>query len=113
MTKHTPGPWIVEWPTPRECRVQRADRTNREVVAQIWCNREANAALIIAAPDMLEALQTLIDGDHSPEAWSKVNNAIAKAKAHPRDERFSPPHVSDAEAWNKQNEKFDKLRGGP
>ena len=42
---------------------------------------EANAKLIAAAPDMLEALQNLENDDNSiPEcAWKMVKDAIAKA----------------------------------
>lgn len=46
----------------------------------------ANAALIAAAPDMLEALQEAVNKgymwDNDPELWSKASAAIAKAKGN-------------------------------
>lgn len=96
-SKHTPGPWLVDaignvW----------ADRDTkicdmREQPKQAECYRkksdaehEANARLIAAAPELLEALETL-----STEEWRddddpvlraarvKARAAIAKAKGQP------------------------------
>lgn len=87
--KHTPGPWsqgtVGEG---RECvwlngRTQEARGYDRE---QEWidCNTEANARLIAAAPELLEALIEL--ADCGAEAWGEdrpcvriARDAIAKA----------------------------------
>jgi len=53
MTKHTPGPWHVS------NGVQI--RSERHQIAKVWMMRDgegnANARLIAAAPDLLEALK--------------------------------------------------------
>ena len=61
MTKHTPGPWLIE-----------PDAEGEEGFFSIWCDfngsgaelagrigEEANARLIAAAPDMLAALDEI------------------------------------------------------
>ena len=95
-TKHTPGPWIYEAST----------RTIRAVPANYWLasmdsfdgavNHEANARLIAAAPELLEALIDTLgmldhyqsgradnwDGSTKGQALSTIRDAraaIAKA----------------------------------
>lgn len=64
MTQHTPGPWRVESRGGMAGREVRAGEAL--VVATVNTtsndqgNREANARLIAAAPEMLEALQRLL-----------------------------------------------------
>lgn len=94
--KHTPGPWVVgygdavgigevfgvgldtepDW-TP-VCMLSLSENVNEL--------DEANASLIAAAPELLDALQSLIDMDvayqRGPKVWEAVENAraaIAKA----------------------------------
>ena len=97
MTQHTPGPWVtskgaygalhvgpakLEHPG-REAAQYAADR-GRDLLAQ----READAALIAAAPDMLAALQDIMaessrdDDDHDVIATIQgiCRAIIAKAK---------------------------------
>lgn len=89
-TKHTPGPWTTEknehgyWvgatnPTNKPvCDVHLFCIDNRE--PQVFSHDEtlANARLIAAAPEMLEALQGVVG--RSPDDWyEKVQAAIAKA----------------------------------
>ena len=60
MTKHTPGPWIV-WPDNNN-RLQVGQSTNYTVAQMMQTpihGQEANARLIAAAPDLLEALQKI------------------------------------------------------
>lgn len=56
MSKHTPGPWII-WPD-MNGRLQVGSSTNYSV-AEMWRTplegQEANAHLIAAAPELLEA----------------------------------------------------------
>ncbi len=88
-TKHTPGPWtVVDDGSYSSClaevgnlivsaRHEVHDRLNDDV-------NEANARLVAAAPELLEALQAIIDGpglssvpDNDVQAL--ITAAIAKA----------------------------------
>jgi hypothetical protein len=56
-----------------------------EVAIATWINNHgetlANAALISAAPELLEALEEVIAiSDRKHDAWDKAKTAIAKAK---------------------------------
>ena len=60
MSKHTPGPWMID-PDDRD---QVLDSTGQSAIHSTFCGmkfapeeREANARLITAAPELLEALQ--------------------------------------------------------
>lgn len=93
MNRHTPGPWVAN-----------------EQFAEVWAGHEliaschesdapdarhtakANAHLIAAAPDLLEAAKTTVlhfkrmqasgnyQGDDEHGAWSALSKAIAKAE---------------------------------
>ena len=82
MSKHTPGPWrVVQDPTNLSLQVYG------QTLALFECWRRsdeqtelANARLIAAAPDLLEALEFVIRG--VPDTWEgvqKARAAIAKA----------------------------------
>lgn len=93
MTKHTPGPWRrtalydVEAPV-GDNGFYRIVATTGSSVAE----RLANARLIVAAPDLLAALEVArktIGALHGPVAWRqylaspemrKIDAAIAKAE---------------------------------
>lgn len=68
MSPHTPGPWQVK---PTTARWHPSNSTGDLIVAgpqiigEIWLggNREANARLIAAAPEMYELLNLLRDAD--------------------------------------------------
>jgi len=92
MTKHTPGPWQV---TPDRTRVQTADDAIDYQIADCEDTHfpppleqcEANARLIAAVPELLEALKTIIqafDTTFNPERRRQVledaKQAIAKAE---------------------------------
>lgn len=85
MSKHTPGPW----------RLAAGDETQIYAyglgIARALCGgltgiklaqAEANARLIAAAPDLLDALEWLAGSAEieSPEALSVINTAILQAK---------------------------------
>lgn len=68
-TKHTPGPWVINydggiWTEPTEI-----DKHSRPICSFRWGsfkefnegNNAANARLIAAAPEMLDALKALTD----------------------------------------------------
>ena len=97
-TKHTPGPWTVTadgagWYI--ECAPERGHSV-AYIMAEIGeedpdtsdDEKEANARLIAAAPDLLEALQWLVDilpdpdldNDELQRTWTRrARAAIAKA----------------------------------
>jgi hypothetical protein len=91
--KHTPGPWKIFYPTVGDCGfgIDTADEKNSIVVmdteAGIYSaeTREedlANAKLIAAAPDLLEACLAALD---SKLHWNQINSMLKKAikKAKP------------------------------
>jgi hypothetical protein len=98
-SKHTPGPWTLSAYYPNRVIGDRNDGEGR-YVADCHCNGlngaeqpedAANARLIAAAPDLLEALQGMLDvyGNdghlHAPAlaALRAARAAIAKAGGTP------------------------------
>jgi len=92
MSKHTPGPWEIEghyhfgyrWISGPE---------HSQLAQVVWCMEyedrspscEANAHLIAAAPELLEALENLLkvhegEGGTQHHAGDMARAAIAKAK---------------------------------
>jgi hypothetical protein len=78
-TKHTPGEWKVSSQTP--CRV---DTANGSITVSWTCNfdggkreqeAEANASLIAAAPELLEACSLLLEALRS----SNVSNGLIRS----------------------------------
>lgn len=71
MSEHTPGPWTIESPLSDQMSIVEAGKLSHEwrFIAQVDNGdledgfpqevAEANAKLIAAAPDLLEALQNL------------------------------------------------------
>jgi hypothetical protein len=89
--KHTPGPWRSERGNGDYGRNVTADNGRRIVCETICAEHEANARLIAAAPELLEALHSILE--HSREFGDiedcetmlariedKVRAAIAKAE---------------------------------
>ena len=77
--KHTPGPWILGDENNQHAEiligdlVANIDRQDRYGL-HMACSREemlANARLIIAAPDLLEALESIINADDEAEAMMR------------------------------------------
>ena len=86
MSNHTPGPWHQEANT-QECDDRGGffvchPETVCEDTAICMVEEEADANLIAAAPDMLEALENIENDDGSIPAgiWDLAEKAIAKAK---------------------------------
>lgn len=96
--KYTPGPWHFDWTTKVNGVIQGwavgpADKPLDEVDhidPVVWLdndteNAEANARLIAAAPELLEALKVASDAIASGDqvqlhcAEDQINDAIAKA----------------------------------
>jgi len=70
MSKHTPRPWHLE-PSPKGGYNIRDTFNNYPAIARVYDvgevgEAEANARLIVAAPELLAELQTIIDG------WTNV-----------------------------------------
>ena len=93
MIKHTPGPWTITVYPPDDYGAEDLCAYidgNRKHVAHCMPPdgtstelRDANARLISAAPELLEALQLLLEQDDNgeDEIWvrNKARAAIAKA----------------------------------
>ena len=85
---HTPGPW---WIDHIEWHVMAGEDTTRDIcgVPYDWPEDRANARLIAAAPELLEALEMVRDADDDCKrdglatipgpARAKIDAAIAKA----------------------------------
>lgn len=79
MNKHTPGPWKF-WYEPGYCGEINA-ANGASVCSFVTEPNAANAQLLAAAPDLLEALEAVIRG--VPDTWEGVQKArevIRKAK---------------------------------
>lgn len=83
-TKHTPGPWVIDHVDNSEAVISREDITWS--IATCFCEPmddevRANAKLIAAAPDLLEALSTILitPCDLVPSHRQKALEAIKKA----------------------------------
>ncbi|EPU0247581.1 hypothetical protein ACVT5C_005944 [Pseudomonas aeruginosa] len=86
---HTPGPWEIERYSDGLIQIVgniRAVSEHEEhvttVVEAVTRGDEANAKLIVAAPDLLDALVALVECEQTtPELWEAARAAIAKATA--------------------------------
>jgi hypothetical protein len=92
-TQHTPGAWIGAGPSfgdpfPRYTTSIVTEREHDDEGIIEICElpfhhrddeNEANARLIAAAPDLLEALQHVIYWDNGKPEWEMARAAIAKA----------------------------------
>jgi|GEM_PF-1192213 len=92
--RHTPGPWwvagkgTIRWGDPKSSRTGWIGTVN-------WRDKEANARLIAAAPDLLEAAQKVlahlearIEGAPSNavpvfDGIAELHDAISKAEGRP------------------------------
>ena len=86
-TQHTPGPWRIGTTPPNGEQTIGTQQGLMVAVATTGANTptEANARLIAAAPDLLEALQNLlksscIDGDIAIEAKAAIAKATGETK---------------------------------
>lgn len=90
-TRHTPGPWRVSFTplAPQRFQIRAGEFINRRICVmddQPDDGDEANALLIAAAPELLEAAKNLIrvSSEDKPEEWAeatmKLISAVAKAE---------------------------------
>lgn len=86
-TSHTPGPWrITRDQTPGQfVTIDKVRDAHNSVICTLHVNAEANARLIAAAPDLLEALHDLtIWAGHRPDgrgSWAYVNACVTLCRA--------------------------------
>lgn len=87
MTKHTPGPWVLQ-PHETDFRREITAEGRRVALATKRDERDANARLIVAAPELLEALKACLDAleyveKHLPQqtGYGVRQERIAQAKA--------------------------------
>jgi hypothetical protein len=92
-TEHTHGPWLRTQGSGRF--YIKTDDDTHQSLATVFSNKgdfgcisnpdyekaKANARLITAAPDLLEALQSLIDMDVAYHRGPKVEEAVEVARA--------------------------------
>ena len=88
-TKHTPAPWHVTKDADGQLAVNdHVNFPSEFPIARIYgrlTDKEANAHLIAAAPDLLAALEEIVDCRAIPnkgpiQLWTNARAAIAKAK---------------------------------
>lgn len=97
--QHTPGPWVVFMDKRRAHSVMPAGRQGDICFMQgPWSDEEinANASLLSAAPELLEALIWFVENDdtnegdepmpeHNGETWNEINaywlEGLSKARA--------------------------------
>jgi hypothetical protein len=91
MSKHTPGPWVAVSRTNAHIDIEAPKQHGyvaRHVASTGHGNHEANARLITAAPELLEALRELLseteDGIATcPLTRIRARAAIEKAEGRP------------------------------
>lgn len=66
--KHTPGPWTSDASFTNDIFIRGHVGTLTPVICRMDAHREADAHLITAAPDLLEALQTMLTALDAPTA---------------------------------------------
>jgi hypothetical protein len=83
MSKHTPGPWVAVARTNAYIEIEAPEQhgySAKKVASTSLTNHEANARLIAAAPDLLEALQAIANGTEFWDAYPP-EHPYGKAKA--------------------------------
>ena len=83
--KHTPGPWVVAETRLGYDTIVRTQQGRGPVASILIAGylrpvAMANARLVAAAPELLDALKTiLVISDRKHDAWDRAYAAIAKA----------------------------------
>lgn len=89
--KYSPAPWsvkgyfqVVSAPIEKEGHITVrhgiCDTETGSYVSMSWEEREANAKLIAASPELLEALQELISDLEEETLSTSINDSISRAK---------------------------------
>lgn len=92
MSKHTPGPWNIIWE--KQDKDWVIEKTDGSMEPICWVREsQANAKLIAAAPDLLRALELIVNSDMAQREedegeisteLSHARAAIAKATGEPQ-----------------------------
>lgn len=88
MSEHTPGPWVAFFVDGRASVIMPAGRPGDICLFRDGA-AEADARLIAAAPELLEACKAILnvyfptDTCGAREHWKRVEDAIAKAEGRP------------------------------
>ena len=74
MNQHTPGPWYEMTKGNNEYQSAIAQEATGKTVALTYTSNDADARLIAAAPELLEALEDAcltyaVHGEQPPEKW--------------------------------------------
>ncbi len=79
MSNHTPGPWIIDGVEIRAA----ASHESESICEMSPCFSHADANLIAAAPELLEALEYALSmwGDYLPPGNSNAMKAIKQSRA--------------------------------
>jgi len=77
MSKHTPGPWVLDAGISSNVVLIDSKATNGAVGEIVDCRNRADAILIAAAPDLLEACKAALSDDQP--YIEKCKAAIFKA----------------------------------
>jgi hypothetical protein len=95
--KHTPGPWVVRGADTYRWQIEHGDVKTATVVARVTTPpkggtdaSDANAHLIAAAPDMLEALEDAVEAatwDRDVEIPSSLRDQMIAAIKKARGEK--------------------------
>lgn len=80
MSKHTPGPWRVD-PSMSLCIDSPSGNVGLMNLARPKAESEANARIVAAAPDLLEALIELATEERRDDDDPVLEAARAKARA--------------------------------
>jgi hypothetical protein len=78
---HTPGPWRVSHPV-NQVESHVRDESGVLICKCYWPDESANATLIAAAPDLLEALVRLVDFQSEREPFTDAGMWEWKLKRH-------------------------------
>ena len=85
MSKHTPGPWEVAYQDKNGQSVVKGEHIEvatcwHHCVGSIEKEMHANARLIAAAPELLEALKEIVDAADGA-GWEQLDPSFKKARA--------------------------------
>lgn len=121
MSKHTPGPWRITGSKTKYIEAPLRDGWEQEVCAVgpteadngYGIQHEANARLIAAAPDLLEALELVISNAESAvfEDWLARVCPSGDASAVQYDWLHSSDYSDFCDDWKEAHAAIDKATG--
>ena len=78
MTKHTPSPWF---PSGEDNQIRANTKEGHTTICEMWSG-DADARLIASAPEMLIALQAVLDDENASGLSDETLTLIASAVQH-------------------------------